>query len=124
MLACRRLGLSAEPYEGMTINQLKQTLELRKPVICAIQAWGEEPAYAEHEWGHFVVAIGYYDRRILFQDPGLRDDVRGHLGYEQFERRWHSLGRNKQMLCRYGIVVWSDRVPDAISGVHASTRID
>jgi len=71
--AARALGLRAGLYDHMSLDQLKSTLDKRIPVICAIQAYGEESDYDEPMNGHYVIAVGYDDRNIYFEDPSLKD---------------------------------------------------
>lgn len=109
----RILGLKAEGRERLSIDMLKQIIDSGKPVICAIQAWEYDPddegeEYEDNDAGHYVVAIGYDDHNIFFQDPSIQNNRRGHIPYDEFIQRWHDTERDGTVLTRYGIVIWKD----------------
>lgn len=107
----RGLGLHAFMRQHMTIDSLKSRLEKRIPVICAVQAWGDPDNYDEEWNGHYVVAIGYDDERIYFEDP-IMDRHRGFLTYQQFLDRWHDTDREGNKCVRLGISVWRTAPPE------------
>ena len=80
----------------MTDAALRRTLDLRRPVILMIQAWGE---------GHWVVAIGHDRARIYFEDPILHAS-RGYLTWRELESRWHDVGFDGRRVRRYGVSLW------------------
>lgn len=88
--AARKYGLKAEVLTGMTINQLKQFLDRRIPVIVDIQAYAKNPAGYAVGWedGHYVVATGYDAKQIYFMDPSL-DKANGYLRPLELLARWH-----------------------------------
>src|ERR1700761_639990 len=51
-----RLGLKAQMLRGMTLERLKSLLDRGVPVICLVQAWGDQGDYRRLESGHYVIA--------------------------------------------------------------------
>jgi len=94
--------------EGMTIDELKDYLDEEKPVICNIQAWGEPKYYKTADSGHYVVAIGYDDEKIYFEDPSI-DEHRGYLSYKDFDKRWHDKETDNVHTDHLGIVIWKSK---------------
>lgn len=96
--AIHAYGLSYQETRGMTHDALRTTLDSARPVMLALQAWGE---------GHWVVAIGYDARGVHVEDPWL-DDRRGFFGWRALANRWHDIeGHPPKPLVRYGLTVWS-----------------
>jgi predicted double-glycine peptidase len=112
--AIRKYGLTAEEHRGMTDATLRTTLDAKRPVMLAVQAWGE---------GHWVVAIGYDARGVLLEDPWLAN-ARGFLGWRALAKRWHDIeGEPPVPLVRYGLAVWASRRSTAArSGAPRSVR--
>jgi|SRR5262252_6884391 len=100
-------GLNVVKKEGMTIGQLLSYIDKQWPVICNIQAWGSKKYYKKLESGHYVVAIGYDDKHIYFEDPSLEGD-RGKLTYEDFCKRWHDQETSGEKTHHLGIVCWKN----------------
>lgn len=121
----RELGLQCHDQKHMTLGTLKHFIDQGKPVICAMQAWGEQEDYDELQSGHYVVAIGYDDERVFFEDPSIKGRrARGHLPFQEFSERWVDIDRKDRVLRHYGIVVWRDGQPDEEEVVSRSTKID
>jgi len=80
----------------MDINEIKKYIDREIPVILLVQAW---PKKKVHDWkkswenGHFVVAIGYDNKRIYFEDP--YDIHRSYLTYSELLDRWHDIDTAK-----------------------------
>ncbi len=124
MHAARAFGLKAAKMENMTIRHLMHFIDQHKPVICAMQAWeGEEPDYSDNDSGHYVVAIGYDDNYILFQDPSIKNNRRGRLTHEEFVKRWHDIDKDHRVLTRFGIIVWREDMPEDIDTDTRASRI-
>lgn len=107
--AARSFGLSVKPVHGMKIEQLKQFIDLERPVIVCMQAWDEsgekEKSYNKLEMGHYVVAIGHDDDKIYFEDPMMAGE-RGSLPHKEFMARWHDKDAEGKVYNRFGIVLW------------------
>jgi len=99
-------GLQASEYHGMSIDDLKKSIDDGNPVIIAVQAWGDEEDYDKSEEnGHYVVAIGYEKDKIIFDDPSILSN-RGYLTINDLKKRWHDYDSGmKKKLINYGIVV-------------------
>ena len=72
----------------MTLERLKSLLDQSVPVICLVQAWGDQNDYKRLESGHYVVAIGHQDGKIFFEDPYMEGEARGFLPEKEFMARW------------------------------------
>lgn len=108
-----KYGLKFKEYQPMTMEQLKRELRSRKPVMLMIQAWGMKRGEEDYRksyrgiWGegHWVVAIGYDQEGVFFEDPSLQA-VRGFLAYAELEERWHDVGPEEEHIEHYGLVLW------------------
>lgn len=100
-------GLCVCEKHELSINKLKKLLDQEKPIICPIQAYGPEKQYKNQKRknGHYVVAIGYDDGHIFFEDPILKGR-RGYLTYEEFNERWYDKDAEGTLYDHYGIVIW------------------
>lgn len=121
--AARRFGLRAFAKEGLSVDDLKKLIDLGRPVICAIQAYDSDNDLTDHDSGHYVVAIGYDDQYILFQDPSIKNNRRGRLSYEDFEKRWHDVDKNGKVLRRFGIIIWRNDMPEDVDFDDRASRI-
>ena len=79
---------------GVSLEQVKQYLDQKTPVIVLIQAWAEKYMTLE-DWrdddndGHYVIVIGYEGNIIVFEDPSsIR---RTWLTTEEFIENYFSL---------------------------------
>lgn len=96
------------PYKDgtFTIEDLKVHIENGYPTVMPLQAWPEstEGIDWDAEWGegHWVIAIGYNNEGIIFEDPA--SVKRTFMTYEDLEKRWHDMGENEEKLIHYGIV--------------------
>ena len=113
----KKLGLQAKMFDHMSLEDLKIFLDRRKPVICAIQAYGEEEDYDEPKNGHYVIAVGYDEKKVYFEDPSLRMS-RGQIPTDEFIRRWHDQAYSGEDQIRLGIVINGDKEkPDFVDKV-------
>lgn len=107
--AARRYGLRVAEHRGMTRRDLCAALRSGRPVILMLQAWAERPPRSyEGRWdhGHWVVAIGFDQRGVYFEDPALHG-TRGYLSFRALDERWHDVeGPTNEEVERYGVVVW------------------
>ncbi len=93
--------------EEMDLETLKRYIDRKMPVILLLQAWSKRKIKDwKNHWndGHYVVAIGYDQERLYFDDP--YSVLRTYLSYKELEERWHGCGDSK-MDRRYhvGIIV-------------------
>ncbi|MDD3160150.1 MAG: cysteine peptidase family C39 domain-containing protein [Candidatus ainarchaeum sp.] len=96
--------------KSMTINELKEYIDRKIPVMLLLQAWRKENGkYIEHQnyskeynKSHWVVAIGYTKNRILFEDPATIDTM--YLPNKELMQRWHAREGRKHFL-NHGIAV-------------------
>ena len=103
-------GLIVEAKHEMTIHELISFLDGGKPVIVLLQAWGNLKKYKGCYSGHYVVAIGYDDTKIYFEDPLLHGQ-RGYLTKKQFCERWIDYDALGNYYYRYGIAIWKEESP-------------
>lgn len=102
----REHGLSARIHYHMTLQTLKWNVARRRPVICAIQAWGTPDKYPEQYAGHYVVAVGFDKETIYFRDPAI-EGLYGYMECDEFEERWHDFCASTQKACHHlGIVAY------------------
>jgi predicted double-glycine peptidase len=118
--AVRKYGLKFKEYSPMSLAQLKSCLDLKRPVIVMLQAWGEtdggQPRRSYRNWwddGHWVVAIGYDGTGVFFEDPSLQA-IRGYLSFPEFMERWHDYGAHFEHVPQYGIAIWKPGVARSI----------
>ena len=115
----------------MTLEQLQESLDNGKPVICSIQAYDEHHSaekraeiYKKDENGHFVVTIGYDEENVYFMDPSLYGR-RGYLPKPEFEQRWHDdegTTDKPNPIQHLGLVIWKSGGTSAYA--RCARRID
>ena len=92
-------ALEAEIIRNSTLNEIKKLIDNGIPPIILMQAWRDysvdnldwEKDYSD---GHYVVAIGYNDNCIFFEDPA--SVTRTYLSFDEFEKRWHDVDDNNK----------------------------
>lgn len=114
--AAKRLGLKTEYADGMDDADLRSHLDKGRPVLIAIQAYGSgsdkrKLDYSD-KWGdgHWVVAIGYDDGGIFFEDPSM-NAVRGYLSSAELASRWHDVSNNGKRKAGIGLALWMEPEP-------------
>ncbi len=101
----KKIGLVGEEHQPMSDQDLRDALDARKPVICCLQAWGIPAEYPDGwDSGHYIVAIGYTDDLIVFEDPWLNHH-RGFMTWEQFAERWHDEDADGTKFVRWGLAL-------------------
>ncbi len=111
----RYFKLKHKGFCNMTIRELKSYLRDGLPVIIMLQAYGVDKrgfplkSY-EGVWkeGHWVVAIGYDETGVFFEDPSLQA-IRGYIPYTDLERRWHDTGPKNEHIEHYGLAIWKPK---------------
>lgn len=99
-------GCCVKVQKQMSLGELEELLEQRKPVILAIQAWAEKERDYSQDWddGHYVVAVGCDQQNIYFMDPSTLGRYT-FIPKSELESRWHdSDGQAK--FERLGIAIW------------------
>lgn len=83
-------GIGCEAHEGLSITMLRNMIDEGKPVIIALQAWGESGVDYATDWedGHYVVVVGYDDAHFYFMDPSVLGN-HTYLTVEALSARWH-----------------------------------
>jgi predicted double-glycine peptidase len=88
-----------------TIESIKKNIDQCIPVIVNLQAY---PDKKTGDWkkgtgnGHFVIAIGYTEKHLLFSDPSNIYDT--YLTYEELEKRWHDTDIDGTYLDHFTVV--------------------
>lgn len=95
---------------NMTLKSLFKALDQEKPIICIIQAYGDSKDYNKDLNGHYVVATGYDNKNIYFEDPSM-EGSRGYLPHKEFDKRWHD-STDDTKYDHYGIIFSSDSETD------------
>ncbi len=104
--AAAKLGLHVDAKNNMSIDQLKNSLDSGRPVICAMQAWGSKKSYYENnQTGHYVAAIGYDEKNIYFEDPYM-EVTRGFRPIKAFDKHWHDKDAAGNKYIHLGIAIW------------------
>lgn len=119
----KSFGLKVLQKTGITIDQLKMAIDSGRPVICPIQAWDSDSDITDNDSGHYVVAIGYDSDNILFQDPSIKNNLRGRLSFEEFDDRWHDVDADGRHLRRFGIIIWAEKRPEDTDHDMRSSKI-
>lgn len=109
--AAKKVGLQAKAQKEMTVEELKKYVDKGVPVICPIQAWteGEDrwKTYNKKGSGHYVVVIGYDEGNIYFEDPVIKG-TRGHVPFDEWEKRWKDADAEGEHFNQFGIALWKD----------------
>lgn len=90
----RSVGLAVDTHCGWTWDELSAALAKGVPVVVALQAWHDDVAHPEFdygpEWedGHYVVVCGLDDRHVYLMDPSTLGAY-CFLPRSDFEQRWH-----------------------------------
>jgi predicted double-glycine peptidase len=106
----KSVGLSCKLKHNMTVIDICSELDLGKPVILAIQAYGNAKKYHKSGNGHYVVAIGYDSQNMYFEDPMLNCS-RGYIPKSELKKRWHDIDYKGVDRNQLGIIVWHNKKP-------------
>jgi predicted double-glycine peptidase len=101
-------GFKADIQKEMNLEDLKQWIRHKKPVILLIQAWhGSDPVDNLTDWedGHYVVAIGYDYKNIYLMDPSTLGNYT-FIPIPEFLDRWHDQDPyTGEFLIHFGMVI-------------------
>lgn len=106
----REHGLRFTAKQQMTASDVQQYIRKKIPVILVLQAWTKKKNVNwRNDWndGHYVIAIGYNARYIIFADPASIH--RTVLTYSELEQRWHAIDTGKPTYDHFGIVVYGKK---------------
>jgi ABC-type bacteriocin/lantibiotic exporter with double-glycine peptidase domain len=93
----RYYGLPFHARQRMRAGNLRRAVNAGFPTLVTLQAYRESnrPYWELWDDGHWVVAIGYDKRRILFEDPSAFH--RTWLADEELHQRWHDVDRGRRI---------------------------
>ncbi|MGH7175394.1 MAG: C39 family peptidase [Minisyncoccia bacterium] len=121
--AARKWGLAVVLQNHMPLRELLHHLDAGRPVICAMQAWGDRDDYEkDYEDGHYVVAVGYDDNHVYFEDPAMDGRARGYLKIREFLQRWHDEDANGHIFHHLGII-FDKKDKDSSSHIRKAKKI-
>lgn len=98
--------ISAINREGLTLEELRDSVKRGHPVIVEIQAWPDKPiANYTNVWteGHYVVVIGLDESNVYFMDPSILGG-RGVIPIPEFLVRWHEVDSKGEKAYQTGIL--------------------
>lgn len=105
----KKFGLHV--VEGqLTVEQLREAVDNGWPVLMPIQAWVDD--LLQTNWvgdlddGHYVIAIGYRNGDIVFEDPAAFE--KQFLPEDELEERWHDYDKDGSKYDHYGVIVKGD----------------
>jgi predicted double-glycine peptidase len=105
----KQYGLQPTVDSVFSIAELIAEINKGVPILIAIQAWIEKGDPRDiSAWltrkddGHYLVAIGYDDHRIYFEDPSMF--YVGYINFEELNARWHDYDQNGQRLDHFAIL--------------------
>lgn len=101
----RKHGFSCG-VKKMTTQEVIEAIKKKKPVILVLHAWTEMHRVDwKHDWidGHYVVAIGYDDKNISFEDPS--SFTRTFLSLKELDDRWHDIDAQQKTIDHVGIIL-------------------
>lgn len=91
----------------MTLPEVQRYIDRGIPVILLLQAWAErKPVDWGECWneGHYVVAIGYDDEKVYFEDPSSFG--RTFLTNDELMARWHDRDTEGKEFINHGIALY------------------
>jgi ABC-type bacteriocin/lantibiotic exporter with double-glycine peptidase domain len=107
--AFKKFGLNV--YAGeMMVDDIKKYIDNKIPIIIPLQAWtNKKKVNWEENWtdGHYVVVIGYDQKKIYFEDPSSFN--RTYLAYAELKKRWHDEGVDGKKYINWGIAVYGKK---------------
>ena len=90
---------------SIEIEAIKEALDSKQPILITLQAYKSSDLPYVRCWddGHYVVAIGYDDTRIYFEDPS--SFKRTWLSYSELRERWHDIDADGSKIHNWGCIV-------------------
>jgi len=99
----------------MTIRDLKKSIDNKILVIIALQAWaGKKKINWEKDWedGHYVVVIGYSNKKIYFADPSAIS--RTYLSINELRKRWHDVDVKRTKIIKWGMEIHRNKYSNKV----------
>jgi ABC-type bacteriocin/lantibiotic exporter with double-glycine peptidase domain len=107
--AAEKRGFQVIARTGFSLEEVKEFVDAKHPVIVLVQAWAERYMTLadwkeDNDDGHYVVFIGYNGNIIVFEDPASFRKT--WMTDEEFVVRWHDVDpKTKQRLEHFAIVL-------------------
>lgn len=94
----------------MTLQNLKNYIDRKIPVIVLIQAWPDNHVnwVTDYDDGHYAVVIGYDSKNIYFMDPSTLGNYT-YIPVQEFMNRWHDRESEDVILNHFGMVIFKKR---------------
>lgn len=102
-------GFEVSAQCGFSLEEVKQFVDAKHPVIVLVQAWAErymtlEDWKEDNDDGHYVIVIAHHGGVIVFEDPSSFH--RTWLTEGEFVARWHDVDpRTQQKLDHFCLVL-------------------
>ena len=104
----RYYGLRTRCSENMTLEDLKKWLDKKRPTILCVQRPWSDYYIRNMLVGHYIVAIGYDEKYIYFEDPIQNKGYRGRIPIKEFIKRWKDQDSNQEIKIRWGLATWKE----------------
>lgn len=91
----------------MTIDDVKRAINSDLPVILVLQAWSINPEASE---GHYVVAIGHGQGKVVFEDPEQDEWI--VIEEKELLDRWYDKDSEGNDYIHFGIIVSDDEIEE------------
>lgn len=122
----KAFGLKHESREHMTVQDIKDHVDAKRPVILSLQAYADDPKKdlsTTSDDGHYVCAIGHRGNTLIFADPS--SPIRTSLTSEELLKRWHDKDEHHLGIAVYGTPRYeSDKVIPMTKSEEKATAVD
>jgi ABC-type bacteriocin/lantibiotic exporter with double-glycine peptidase domain len=103
-----------EKYDA-GVDEIKRFIDTSHPVIVLVQAWAEkymtlEEWHEDYDDGHYVIVVGYYENKIVFEDPSSFRKT--WLTEEEFLIRWHDKDPETDNIINQFALILTGRKPE------------
>ena len=107
-------GFRVNVHTECTVHHLTEFIDQKLPPIVLVQAWADRylslSAWRRtNEFGHYVIAIGYSENAVLFEDPATTG--RSWLSKQEFNARWHDVDPTDGRLLNHFAMVLTGKQP-------------
>lgn len=114
----KKYGLKHKEFRKMTISVLKKCIDMKRPVMIMLQAYGKVKNYMDYmndyDDGHWIIATGYDQANIYFEDPSLFK-TKGYIKIKELDARWHDIesysakDKIEHHSDHYGLAIWGKK---------------